>query len=159
MSTSNLGLGLCPCGSSIAGFGQPATSPPVTAALLALANGQGQGDCAAIDPVTQDFVLDANGNKLGMSSLDQMVYLALFTTLGSCIVADQGIDWPTGVIRDNVIQQNKIAVQNALAPLIKQGLLTLVAVKTTRTGPNSLLRQVYWKPVGSAQLAPHVTSI
>ena len=149
MTTANVGMGACHMGSSPLGFGTPATTTTVVAPLLIQADGT-QGDCAALNTQTGDFILDANGNKVGWSSLNQMVYMALFTTKGSSAVADMGVLWPTGTIRGDLIAKNRQAVAAALKPLTDAKLITLLGVQTTRLGPTSVRRTVFWQPVNSS---------
>lgn len=142
-------MGTCPAGSSPCGFGLPATAPKTIVPLLIQADGT-QGDCVALNTQTGDFILDANGNKQGWSSLNQRVYMALFTALGSSAVPGMGIAWPSGTIRGDVIAKNRQAVALALKPLTDAKLITLLGVQTTRVGPSSLRRVVFWQPVNSA---------
>ena len=146
------GLGACGYGNASYGYGDVPVGNSSTAALLKKTDGT-QGDAAYIDPTTGDFVLDANGNKVGWDSLDQMVYLALATTLGSSAVTTLGIALPSGLITPNIATQNQNAVYAALKSLTDQNLITILSVVTLRQpNPDGLRLQVGWQSVSTGQI-------
>lgn len=141
-------MGACPAGSSPCGFGTVARLPSTVTPILRKPDGT-QGDCRAIDTRTGDYVLDASGNAVGWDSLDQKVYLALRTDLGSSAEQSLGVQWPTGVIRDDMAARNKAAVVAALKRLTEAGEIVLLDVITTRIGPTRMSREVRWRATGS----------
>jgi len=162
-SSSPLGFGACGFGSAGLGFGTPAATNSTTAALLIQSDGPGvgtPGDCVKLDTVTGDYVLDAQGNKVGWDSLSQRVYLALRTALGSAAVQTMGIKMPRGVITDNIKAQIGNAVRLALAPLTSANLLTIASIVINRVGTNALSTEVAWRAVGAPPGTPNtVTTI
>lgn len=149
---SDLGLGECGFGSDGFGWGAPATTNSSTASLLRQSDGT-VGDVVKLDTKTGDYVLDANGNKVGWDSLSQRVYLALFTVLGSSAVATMGIDLPTGVITDDIATKNRNAVAAALKSLTDANLVELVDVITTLVGNSAVQLEVKWRDVSSGSIA------
>jgi hypothetical protein len=149
--SGNLGMGACPMGSTPFGFGSPATAPVATRAVLVQDDGT-PGECARISTTTGDYVLDGAGNKVGWSGLEQRVYLALRTELGSSAVPSLGIELPSGVIRDDAPARIRNAVAAALGDLIGANLVALVEVLVSRPGPSALGVEVRWRALSTGQV-------
>lgn len=90
MSTPDVGAGFAPAGFSPAGWGTPATAtPPGGIVFRDPATGQSLS-CRRIDPTTGQYVLDASGRVLGMTTAQQLMYLAMKTVKGSSAYAVLG---------------------------------------------------------------------
>ena len=154
MSTVTLGLGACPAGSSLLGFGTPATTPSRQARILVRDDGS-TGSVVRIDPSSGDYVLDDHGNKLGDSAARQKVQLALRTMRGSSAVDTMGIEAPGGIIRDDTEDRNRLAVVAALKAMLDAGEIELIDVITTRIGGPAVEIEVRWRelPNGRAESA------
>jgi hypothetical protein len=148
---SILGMGACPMGSSLFGYGTTPAAPAATAALLVKLDGS-QGDAALIDTQTGDYVLDAFGNKVGDSSVNQMVYLALATVLGSSAVQTMGLAPLGGVITAGTIQQAKNAIAAALKPLTDLNLIVILSIDVGRFNASGIQRRVRWQTVTTGQV-------
>lgn len=151
MSNPNQGMGNCFMGSSRFGYGNPATQDPIQRALLRRPDGT-LGDCALLDPASADYVLDADGNNVGGDSLEQRVYLALRTVLGSSAVATLGIVPIGGVITDDLAARNTKSVNAALKGLTDANAIRVLAVTTTRLGQSAIRLQVTWQAVTTGQI-------
>jgi len=139
-----LGFGACGFGAAAFGWGTPASTNSSTASLLLKPDGT-QGNVVALDPTTGDYILDATGQKQGADSIQQKVYLALRTVLGSAADTTLGIDLPSGTITDDMTNRITLAVGAALKALTDAGLLTIVAVLVTRVKTNALRTEVQWQ--------------
>lgn len=143
MGTVNLGAGLCGMGSSRCGFGTPASIDGGLPPLLRTSTGH-KGEAVKLDSVTGDYVLDGSGQKLGDNAVNQMVYLALRTRLGSSAVLNLGIaDFPD-LITDDIVLRVQAIIRDALAALVRQGLVELVNVDVKRVKTTALSIQVNW---------------
>jgi hypothetical protein len=151
VSGSILGMGACPMGSSLFGYGTTPAAPAATAALLVKQDGT-QGDAALLNAQTGDYVLDAYGNKVGDSSVNQSVFLALATVLGSAAVQTMGVAPLGGVITTGTIQQAKNAITAALAPLTSANLITILAIDVGRFNQSGVQRRVRWQTVTTGQI-------
>ncbi len=148
--TPALGAGACPAGSSPAGFGVPASTPPQTVLPLLKPDGT-PGDAVALDPTTGDYLLDGYGNRLGCDSVQQQVYLALQTQLGSCVVQDIGLQAPGGTVTPNLLALQRQAVVAALSPLTDVGIVQLISVQVQQVAPGSFRRLVKWRATSTGQ--------
>ncbi len=83
--SGTLGMGFCPLGFSLFGYGSPAMAPPVMGRTLELSVNGPSGDSRQIDPYSRDYVVDANGLLKGQSAVAQQVFLAIMTTLGTSV--------------------------------------------------------------------------
>jgi len=129
--TQQLGFGFCPLGvNSIFGFGSPETDDQPSPGLLEETPGGVLGDARFIDPIARDYVIDANGNVTGTSSVAQQVYLALTTIKGSAADFTLGNEFASiKTINPATIKaQVSNYVQRCLAHLIKPGLITIVSL-------------------------------
>ncbi len=151
MSGGVLGMGAAPRGSSLFGYGVTPAAPAATAALLVKQDGT-QGDAALINNQTGDFVLDASGNKVGDDSLNQRVYLAIATVLGSSAVPTMGLAPLGGVITAGTIQQAKNAITTALAPLTSANLIAILSIDVGRFNQSGVQRRVRWQALTTGQV-------
>jgi len=105
--SGNLGMGFCPLGLSLFGFGVPATSGTVTGYTLEKNPDGPSGDARHIDVYTRDYIVNENGLLQGQSAIAQQVFFDAST----------------------YNSQMSAIVQQALAGLIKQGVVSLVGVQ------------------------------
>ncbi|WP_437489481.1 hypothetical protein WME75_10795 [Sorangium sp. So ce1014] len=122
-----------------------------TAKLLRRPDGT-YGDCALIDTRSGDFVLDDAGNKIGWDSLNQMVYLAVRTAVGSSAVQTMGIELPTGVITDNAATRTRNAVEAALKSMTGRNLISILDVTMTRVAQSGVQVAVKWKALSTGKV-------
>lgn len=98
----------------------PIVNSPVLPNDLANYNNQIQSS-RAIDPVTQDYVLNDNGTFVGQSYVQTAVYLALFTTFNSSAVVGLGNQLKSiPVVGNNIVNQVTNIVNQALQVLFSK---------------------------------------
>jgi hypothetical protein len=141
MATPVLGAGLCPAGSSAAGFGSPAIADENGNTVLPLANG-GTGTGRYIDPQTRDYVATADGNLQGLGSAAQDVWLTLAAFSGG-----------PRMLNESSIAKYEIDIRAALAPLVARGLITLRSIVIARAAdtPTRLSTAIRWIDTSSGQ--------
>ncbi len=88
-----------------------------------------------IDPVTRDYVMDEYGRLLGMSYVRQCVQLAVHTERGSAAVQSMGhrlrsLQRITSGFENVVFN----VLTEAVAPLVRQGLIAVVGFTAYRVG-------------------------
>lgn len=149
MSNIILGAGFSPFGSSYAGYGVPASSTlPNTTVLISSTFGV-PGQTRFIDPVTGDYVFNANGRIIGGNAIQQMVYLAIKTVKGSCAVTDLGQSFSkVQTIGANYITLVKNEVNNALKYMIDNRLIQLIDVVVSQQGTQARI-QIKWKDIAT----------
>jgi len=132
MSSPVLGAGLAPAGTSFAGFGAPATADALVRQTLP--QGDGTTGTGRLIDTRGDYVIDANGNVMGMGSAAQLVVLALAPLK------------PTGVISEAAIATMKGDITDALKPLVARGLIAVKSIAVTRVAgaPTRVQRAVTW---------------
>ena len=136
MATSTLGAGLAPAGTSIAGFGTPATAdaPPVPAAAA---------EARKIDPVTKDYALDSLDRIDGMSGTSQRVLLAMSTVRDSAVQRDLGLGAPPDRIVSTTRVELEDDVRRALSALVRDGAISIRSIDVTIAG-SRVQRRVRW---------------
>jgi hypothetical protein len=130
MSTSILGLGLSPLGTSLYGYGSVATADEREIGMpFILADGT-YGTGRFIDATTGDYKFDPiTGMALGLTTGQQAVYLALKTIRGSANDPTLGQSFSqVRKIGTNFVQAITNQVNLALQPLVSKGLITIDAV-------------------------------
>lgn len=146
MSSSVLGSGLSPAGTSPAGYGSPATTTAAQSQLYIKRDGT-RGNARLIDPQTGDYVLDDWGAYVGCDAVEQMVYLALATDLGSSVQSDLGLELAPGIINESTPRKIDLAIRAALKSLIDRRLIELVRVRVERAATSRMDIQVDWRDV------------
>lgn len=128
MSSPTLGAGFAPIGLTAAGLGAPATADAPGAITL--------GEALKIDTKTRDYVFDdATGDLERMSGTQQRVYLAL-----------AALPPLPPVIRSTLAQDVRIVVEQALADLLSEKAIELLAVDASRKTPASRVNiRVRWR--------------
>lgn len=120
---SIIGAGLSPFGTSHAGL-EPTITTTVKRKLFQDDYGN-QQNCRLIDPVTQDYRM-IDGKIVGGQGIQQLVYLALITVKGSCVISSLGNTYMNvKVIGSNFQQQITNEVNASLETLIKQNKIKL----------------------------------
>lgn len=123
---------------------QPVNSYPPQLSDLTNQNNQIQS-ARVINPVTQDYELNADGTFVGQSVVQTSVYLALFTKLNSSSVLGLGNNLLlVKIITPNVNTQVSSLVQQALSSLISQNLVSLVSCSTDNLGNGAISVNVNW---------------
>lgn len=127
------------------GTGTPTTAPLATGNILADSTGTTTGS-RFIDPTTRDYVIDSNGRTTGMSNVQQLVYLAVSTDLGSSAVQALGqqlkqIDRITANFERQVTTTLTASVQH----IVDQGLMQVVDVIVERVGPSVARARLRWR--------------
>ena len=92
-----------------------------------------------IDPVSQDYILNSDGTFQGQSAVHTSVYLALFTTFNSSAVYGLGNQLKLiKVITPNINKQVFNIIQQALRPLISQGVVSLLGCTIQNNGNGNI---------------------
>jgi len=152
-----LGAGAAPAGIAAAGYGlSSSATAPQNAVLPDPQSGLPQTG-RAIDPATGDYILTADGRTLGMSTAQQLVQLAISTTLGSSAVASLG--QALSAIKEKrpgFQRQAATAVQAALANAISSGVIALLSVKVIepKTNPDAAVIEFVWKDLTTGIVQP-----
>jgi hypothetical protein len=142
-----IGAGLSPAGSAAAGYGVPDVGTQLPSAILPDVRTGGFQTGRLINPVTKDYVMQANGTLQGFDTVPQLVQLALSTQLGSSALLDLGIDLANATEKGSDFQrQMATLVANALSPLIGQKLVRLdaVIVQEPPSNPDAGIAIVKW---------------
>lgn len=148
----DLGVGLAEAGLSVAGYGTPATLISSIVPLFVLPDGT-QGNVAAINPQTGDYIIDDNANFIGQQSVPQMVYLALTTKFNSSAVVGFGLDISSiKTISSNVANLFQSRVQSALQNMITAQLIRLINVKVTTSLENGVTVVVNYQDLTSGEI-------
>lgn len=140
-----LGAGLCPAGVTPMGYGFYALPETATPQAFRLPDGS-TGDAPLIDAKTGDFVLDDQGQKLGMTAVQQQVLLALKTIKGTAITG-YGIGSFPATIDARTTTAIEAQVTNALANLRQRGLVELVDIEIVQPKEGALVIYVQWRDV------------
>lgn len=145
MSFPYEGLGFAGIGTSLAGYGSIAQGDEPDLRILIDSTGQRLG-ARYIDPITRDYVLNANGHIAGMNGIQQEVYLAILTVLGSSV--DPGLGQTFSSIRiltDNTINLITNSVNVALNDLIKSNKISLTGINVIRDeNANRIRINIFW---------------
>lgn len=72
------------------GVGTPAVLPTSSGRVLTVLGTGEQSGARLIDPITRDYVIDANGRCVGMDAVQQLVYLAVATSKGTSAMRSLG---------------------------------------------------------------------
>jgi hypothetical protein len=149
------GAGLCPFGTSIAGYGSVAEADN-TKHTLYLDSNNSQQNCRAIDPKTGDYMLDDNDQFMGMTNIQQKVLLALTTMRNSSIQNNLGINLSNiQVIGRNFDYLIRNEINNALKDLINNKEILLLDIKIS-TKNNKALINILWKDLTTNTLQNNI---
>jgi len=147
-----LGAGVCPAGTSAAGYGVPdAGTSPNSAIFPDPLTGLPQTG-RSVNSATGDYTFTADGRTQGMATVPQLVYLAVKTVFGSAALSPGAIQ-PLGVDISNVQEQGpnferqiSSALATALSPLVRQGLVTILGLKLLPVdNPDGVAPYLTWR--------------
>lgn len=110
------GAGFSAAGFSPAGFGDIDELPAPATENLVDAKGV-QRNARAINPATGQYVLNADGRFQGMARVEQLVVLLV-----------RAMTLPAGDVTSNMKLQLQTLLAKTLAPLVTQGLITILDV-------------------------------
>lgn len=149
----SIGFGQASFGGSQFGYGTPSQVNSSIAKMWIKQDGT-QGNSAMINPATGDYLLDANGNSIGADSVDNMVYLAIQTQYNSSTVPGFGLN--IDFTNTNSVTMNtgklRVGVANALAHLIKPGVISLVSVVINRMSSTGYQIEIKWRNLSTGDI-------
>lgn len=126
------GFGNTSFGNSIFGYGTPATSVSQLNQPMNNLSQSASLDARLIDTNTRDYVINADGNTAGMSSVSQQVFLAMSTTFGSASVTSIGNTIKSMQVLNSSYQQTiNTIVQQALSALVTAGTISIVNIQVS----------------------------
>ena len=144
-SSTYLGAGLAPAGSSLAGYGSPSTTVSINKTILIDDFGR-NGNVRLIDPVTMDYKFNSKGCLVGGDGIQQMVYLALLTVKNSSALSNFGQSFTNiKVIGEHYVTLVTNEVNQALKKLIDSKKISLLNVDVKRIGPNKSKIDIRWR--------------
>ena len=144
-----LGAGMAPAGTSIAGYGQPATTDRVLKQPFLAVDGTVL-NARSIDPKTRDYVLDSSGRSLGMTSTEQQVYLATITTKGTSADSNMGTTINSiQVVRKNTSTEVEATVRASLQGLTSSGKIVIDSIDVSVSGGNLSIKIVWHDTSGT----------
>lgn len=152
----SLGAGFCPAGTTAAGYGVPDTGTvPNNALMPDPLTGLPQTG-RNINTATGSYTFTADGRTQGMTTVSQLVQLAIRTQRGSSALGAFGIDMSKVQEQGtNFERQLGAAIVLALSNLIKAGLVTVIGItwlpvdNTDGTAP-----YVKWRDNTTGQVVP-----
>ncbi len=105
-----------------------------------------------IDPVTQDYVLKANGHPEGMPGIRQSVYLALLTQFNSSAQLNFGAQLSSiKVVTASIVAEVSNFVRVALSQLISNKQILLNNVSVTNNGRGQVVVNIRWTDLSTGQ--------
>lgn len=149
------GFGSNAAGSSFSGVATPQTSDGPSGGLFLDATTGRTLNCRKLDPVTGDYLYNADGRAEGDSSMSQIVQLAITTAIGTSSVLGFGEDRSSiDKITDDYQQRSFVSVQAALQRYIDAGLVALLSVETEQLSDRRVQRRIRWRDLttGSEQV-------
>ncbi len=143
-----LGAGSCPVGSSAAGYGVPDKAfAPNNAVLPGIRTGLPQSG-RFIDPTTKSYVFLTDGRLKGVSTVPQLMQIALTTVSGSSAVAGLGQSFTT-IAEKGSDYQRRVAtgVAAAVADIVRQRLAELISVdvQVPDSNPDGGICRIQWR--------------
>lgn len=144
------GFGAQPFGGSPYGVGEPDTGEaPGGSVLRDPATGESTGS-RRIDPVTRDYVLDENGRALGMSDVQQLVFIAVATLKGSSAMKALGQSISEIKVIDAGIERQIAAMlTTALAHLTGPKLIEIVSITVKKLHPGAVHTRLCWRDISA----------
>lgn len=142
-----IGAGLTPAGSSSAGYGEPGSGALPNNAILPDTQTSFPQTGRYLNPATKDYEFTSDGRLYGMGTVEQLVQLALTTTLGSSCLATLGETFT--LIQEkgsNYQQQVASAVGNSLADVVNRNLVQVISVTVQEppSNPDAGFCRVVW---------------
>ena len=140
------GAGIQPAALSPGGVGTPSLAAYAPGGVQRNVNSGTSVGARSIDPKLRQYVFDANGRTTGMSSTQQLVQLAVSTTLGSSTVRGLGQSLSkVDRITDNFVRRVSDVYTNALADLVSRKLIAITSIDVQQvTGTSRAFVVVKW---------------
>ena len=116
------------------------------------ASSAAQLDGRKIDPVTRQYDFDANGRVVGQTTAQQLVLLALSTTLGSSSMQTLGHTLQSiDVIGPDIQRQVSGILTAALQPYVtaKQIAILSISVVARTAGTSGVIASVRWRDLAN----------
>lgn len=140
-----VGLGVSRLGTQPYGYGTPDGSPDPGGIPLVGPDATRPGS-RKIDLVTGQYVFDDKGNSEGMPDMQQMVYLAIKTDLGSSADPTLGQDFTT--IKDisaNFVSRVQASYRRALSHLTSNNRIDILSIDVQRAGTSGATVHLRWR--------------
>lgn len=132
---------------------QPTVITPVDRRIFVQPDNNTIGDASYINSTTGDYLFNDNGNVSGLNGVQQQVFLALSTQLGSSAVVNLGQSLTSiRVITNNINSDISNYINLALVKLINSGSILLNNITTNKIGSNSLEIVVDWTDLTTTQI-------
>ena len=143
----SLGAGLCPAGTSAAGYGVPDTGTVPNGALLPDPITGLPQTGRNVNTATGSYTFTADGRTQGMATVPQLVLLAIKTARGSSALGPFGLDMSKVQEQGtNFERQMSAAIAGALSNLVRQGLVTIVSFQMLPVdNPDGVAPYVRWR--------------
>lgn len=140
------GFGSQPAGSSPYGLGTPATAPSQAGGIFVdPATGLSTGS-RLIDPATRDYVYDENGRAVGMSDVQQLVFLAVSTRKGSAAMRELGQELEKiDRITANTARRVDVTMRDAVQHLVSRGLIAVTGTTVEVVGSSRIQMSLLWR--------------
>lgn len=127
------GIGLQGAGTTSAGFGSPTRGAEEGGVILRDVKTGASFTGRQIDPRSGDYVLDENGRLLGMSTVQQLVQLAVMNAAPALQEIER--------LDDGFERAASAILTTACAPIVQQGIIAVIGVRGTRLGVRGGLKQ------------------
>lgn len=141
------GAGTQPAGTSSAGLGESDAATTQDGAFLRDTHTGASLGARKIDPITKDYVLDANGRILGQDYVQHAVQMSLTTSRGSSAVGTLGHRLATlDRITPNFERRVLAILTEAVAPLVQLGYVEVLGFTSVVVGDgrNGLVRGSFY---------------
>lgn len=127
------GFGAQPFGTSSAGFGVPSRGTETGGAILRDEQTSRSYGGRFLDPKTGDYEMDENGRLLGMPNVQQCVTIAVLNAREDLARIDR--------LNDGFVKAANAVLSSRLEPLVREGLIEIRGVTSSRLGVRGGLRQ------------------
>ncbi len=140
------GLGSCPVGESVAGYGGVDAAPVQQQTILIDANSGAPQNSRKVDPITGDYVRDTFGRVQGMSGVQQLVLMRAGTLLNSSAIPGLGLPGPSGVVGSTITQRMEDELRLSVKDLTDAGVIQIIGVSVVRDPKSHVVfRSFQWK--------------
>lgn len=140
------GFGDQPAGGSPYGLGTPSVQADLGGKALRVANSNKQTGSRYFDPQKKDYVIGDDGRIEGMDDVQQLVVLAVTTTLGSSSDSDLGQTLRSiDRITSNIEKRVESTLTQAVSRLVADGLIQVLGVRVTIVRPGVVHVRFQWR--------------
>lgn len=148
-----IGVGPSPLGVAAYGFGTPVEAPIPGGLVNRSPTGIQHGSPKlSLDPATKgQYVFDEFGRRVGMPNINHMVTLALATVRGSCVVPIGHRFREIRKVTDAYQQEQKTRVDEAFAPIVGGGFITVDAVLVEPRNGQPAVTRIFMTDVSSGK--------